>query len=92
MIEFYKLAEMIFKRMPSGWTAEVNTEFFTVFGDAGCQLIIFNPDGERVDDVVYHAFSHGYEEGLLESYVAGDCNGYETAEEILTKWAEMFGW
>lgn len=89
MNEFYKLAEMVFSRMPHGWRAEVDT---ACFGGDGCQIIIYNPAGKRVDDAVYHCFSHGFEEGLLESYKAGHCNGYETAKEIFSKWKKMFRW
>lgn len=45
--------------------------------------------GKRIDDAVWHRFSHGFSEGLLESYVYGDCIGFETAKEIFTGWQKM---
>lgn len=54
----------------------------------GYKLEIFK-FGKRIDDAVWHRFSHGYAEGLLESYAYGDCAGYETANEIFKGWQEM---
>lgn len=45
----------------------------------------------EIDDAVWHSGSHGYLKGLLETYRLGECNGYETAEEIFEGWQRMFG-
>lgn len=59
----------------------------------GWQIRIYS-DRERlheIDDAVWHSGSHGYLKGLLETYRLGECNGYETAEEIFEGWQRMFG-
>ena len=59
----------------------------------GWQIRIYS-DRERlheIDDAVWHSGSYGYLKGLLETYRLGECNGYETAEEIFEGWQRMFG-
>lgn len=63
-----------------------------VFGDDAMQIRIFR-DGtfkEELDDVIFHKFSHGYEQGLLETYKLGDCVGFETAEQVFKGWKKKF--
>ena len=63
-----------------------------VFGDDAMQIRIFR-DGtfqEELDDAIFHKYSHGYEQGLLETFVLGDCDGYETAEQVFEGWMEKF--
>ena len=45
---------------------------------------------EELDDVVFHEFSHGYEQGLLETYGLGRCEGFETAEQVFKGWKKKF--
>ena len=45
---------------------------------------------KELDDCVCHTFSHGYSEGLLETLVLSDCEGWETAEQVFEGWAEMY--
>lgn len=73
------------------------TEFFKLVGMCAVNDIPFTVnrifDGWQVktdfDDAVIHFGSHGHEKGLLESYIANDCAGWETAEEIFEIWKEM---
>lgn len=79
MNEIEKLREML-----------ENAKFnFTIEELWGGSKVTLMKDGKVVDDAVYHSFSHGYEEGLLESFFLGGCKGYETAEEIFKGWQEM---
>lgn len=45
---------------------------------------------EEIDDCVIHSGSHGYAQGLLESYCLGECEGWETAAQIYKGWTEMY--
>ena len=45
---------------------------------------------KEIDDCVCHNFSHGYSEGLLETLVLSDCEGWETAEQVFEGWVEMY--
>ena len=63
-----------------------------IFGENAMQIRIFR-DGtfqEELDDVVFHKYSHGYEQGLLETFCLSDCEGFETAEQVFEGWMEMF--
>lgn len=44
----------------------------------------------ELDDCILHSGSHGYSEGLLETYCLGDCDGWETAEDVFKGWQEMY--
>lgn len=44
----------------------------------------------EIDDCVWHSISHGFRQGLLESYKLCDCEGYETAATIFEGWSKMF--
>ena len=54
----------------------------------GLQLIAYYGN-KQIDDVVIHGFSHGAEEGLLESYYINDCAGYRTAMEVAKAWETL---
>jgi hypothetical protein len=45
---------------------------------------------QEFDDAVIHSGSHGCEENLLETYVLGDCEGYEIAEEVFEGWKKRY--
>lgn len=45
---------------------------------------------KELDDVIWHYYSRGYKEGLLETYKLNTCNGFETAEEVFAGWKEMY--
>ena len=58
----------------------------------GFQICIY-ADGEltnRLDDCVLHSGSHGWSNGLLETYTLGGCEGWETAEQVFKGWQEMY--
>lgn len=89
MYEMIKLNEMLFK-------ANIHHTFMTmdrnIFGEDAFQIRIYR-DGtykEELDDVVFHNFSHGHQLGLLETYNVGDCNGFETAEQVFEGWVKKF--
>ena len=41
---------------------------------------------KEIDDCVCHGGSHGYSEGLLETYLLHGCEGWETAEQVFKGW------
>jgi hypothetical protein len=89
MYEMNKLHEMLLK-------AGINHTFMmmdkSIFGADAMQIRIYR-DGtfqEELDDVVFHRFSHGYAQGLLETYGLGECDGFETAEQVFKGWMEKF--
>lgn len=79
--ELFKLEKLC---RGAGWKVEVLDTY-----PKGKQLILY--DGERrLDDVVICQGSHGANLGFLESFVLGDCVGYETAQQIFAGWKELF--
>lgn len=44
----------------------------------------------EIDDCVCHGGSHGYANGLLETFVLNECEGWETAEQIFEGWKKMY--
>ena len=63
-----------------------------IFGENAMQIRIYR-DGtfqEELDDVVFHKYSHGYAQGLLETFCLSDCEGFETAEEVFKGWMKKF--
>jgi hypothetical protein len=44
----------------------------------------------ELDDCVCHSGSHGYSEGLLETFCLSDCEGWETAEQVFEGWKKMY--
>lgn len=89
MNEMNKLHRLLLK-------AGINHTFLpmnkNVYGVNVMQIRIYRDDTlkEELDDVVFHNFSHGYSQGLLETYRLGDCIGFETAEEVFNGWMEKF--
>jgi hypothetical protein len=89
MYEIAKLHEMLSN-------AGINHTFMMMdkkfFGEDAMQIRIYK-DGtfkEELDDVVFHKYSHGFAQGLLETYSLGECDGYETAEQVFNGWMEKF--
>lgn len=56
----------------------------------GYQVILYDAKDEKLDDAVWHPYSHGYKDGLLETYVLGECEGYETALDVVDGWYRMY--
>lgn len=89
MNEIKKLHEMLVK-------ANINHTFMPMdknhFGDDAWQIRIYKDNSfqEELDDVVFHKFSHGYSQGLLETYTLNSCDGFETAEQVFEGWMEKF--
>lgn len=89
MYEINKLHEMLCK-------AGINHTFMAmdkdIFGANAMQIRIYRDATfqEELDDAVFHKFSLGYAEGLLETYELGECNGFETAIQVFEGWKEKF--
>lgn len=89
MNEITKLHEMLTK-------AGINHTFMPmderVLGEGAMQIRIYRDSTfqEELDDVVFHKYSHGYSQGLLETYALNGCDGFETAEQVFEGWMERF--
>lgn len=44
----------------------------------------------ELDDAICHTYSHGYVDGLLETFSLNKCEGWETAEQVFEGWKEMY--
>lgn len=44
----------------------------------------------ELDDAICHSGSHGYRNGLLETYALNSCEGWETAEQVFEGWKQMY--
>lgn len=44
----------------------------------------------ELDDVIIHQYSHGYEQGLLETFCLNECAGFETAEQVFKGWEKEY--
>ena len=58
----------------------------------GYQIRIYADEAmtEELDDAICHSGSHGYEKGLLETFVLNECEGYETADQVFDGWQKMY--
>ena len=89
MNEMNKLHEMLLK-------AGINHIFMAmdkdIFGADAVQIRIYRDATfqEELDDAVFNRCSFGYAQGLLETYKLGECNGFETAEQVFNGWKVMF--
>ena len=89
MYEMNELHEMLLK-------AGINHTFMSMdancFGTDALQIRIYRDSTfqEELDDVVFHRYSHGYAQGLLETYTLSECEGFETAEQVFKGWMEKF--
>ena len=54
----------------------------------GLQIRIYADEEmtNEIDDCICHTGSHGYANGLLETYTLNECNGWETAEQVFEGW------
>lgn len=89
MDEFIRLHEMLTKEGINHTFMILDEEYF---GANALQIRIYRDSTlqEELDDVVFHKYSHGYSQGLLETYNLGSCVGYETAEEVFRGWMKKF--
>lgn len=78
--EFFKLESLC---SSAGWNFKSRPWF------DGWQLQLLDSKGEIVDDATLFSGSHGYEQGLLETFCLGECDGYETADKIFKGWKKM---
>lgn len=89
MYEMYKLHKMLLN-------AGINHTFMgmdkDLYGADAMQIRIYRDSTfqEELDDVVFHKGSLGYAMGLLETYVLGECDGFETAEQVFMGWMRKF--
>ena len=89
MREIVKLHNMLSNAGINHTFMVMNADFF---GENAMQIRIYR-DGtfqEELDDVVFHKYSHGYAQGLLETFCLSDCEGFETAEEVFKGWMKKF--
>lgn len=89
MYEIAKLHEMLSNTGINHTFMMMNAD---IFGENAMQIRIFR-DGtfkEELDDAVFHKYSHGYEQGLLETFALGGCDGYETAEQVFNGWMKKY--
>ena len=63
-----------------------------LYGADARQIRIYRDDTltEELDDVIFHKYSHGYKQGLLETYLLNECEGFETAEQVFKGWKEKY--
>lgn len=89
MYEITKLHEMLVKAGISHTFMAMDENFF---GEDALQIYIYRDDTfqEELDDVIFHKHSHGYNQGLLETYILNNCNGFETAEQVFEGWMKKF--
>ena len=89
MKEMYKLHAML---LDAGIPHTFNVMSRDFFGEGALQIRIYKDDTfqEELDDVVFHKFSHGYAQGLLETFSLGECDGYETAKQVFEGWMEKY--
>jgi hypothetical protein len=89
MNEITKLHEMLVK-------ANINHIFMSmnknIYGEDAMQIRIYRDSTfkEELDDAIFHKYSHGYKQGLLETYNLNGCEGHETAEEVFEGWMKKF--
>lgn len=65
---------------------------FPVIIAEGYQIRVYADEemAHELDDCVCHMGSHGYSEGLLETYYLNNCDGWETAEQVFEGWQKMY--
>lgn len=89
MNEITKLHEMLIK-------ANINHIFMgmdkSIYGEDAMQIRIYRDSTfkEELDDAIFHKYSYGYKQGLLETYNLNWCEGNETAEEVFEGWMKKF--
>ena len=67
-------------------------EFPTLLYFVGYQIRIYADEEmtKEIDDCVCHTGSHGYANGLLETYLLNGCDGWETAEQVFKGWKKWY--
>ena len=89
MYEMNKLHEMLLEE-------GINHSFMAmdknIYGVDAMQIRIYRDSTfqEELDDAIFHKYSHGYSEGLLETYYLNECEGYETAEDVFKGWMKKY--
>ena len=58
----------------------------------GLQIRVYADDAmtNEIDDCVCHSGSHGWSNGLLETFALSECEGWETAEDVFAGWKKMY--
>ena len=58
----------------------------------GVQIRVYMDKVKRheFDDAILHSGSHGYNQGLLETYHLNECEGFETAEQVFAGWSAIY--
>ena len=89
MYEINKLHEMLCRE---GIAHTFMSMDRNTFGADALQIRIYrdNTFQKELDDVVFHKYSHGYAQGLLETYYLNKCDGFETAEQVFNGWMEKY--
>lgn len=89
MFEIIKLHGMLYARGINHTFMRMEAD---IFGNDSRQIRIYRDSTfqEELDDVVFHRYSHGYDQGLLETYNLGRCDGFETAEQVFNGWMEKY--
>ena len=82
-VEIKKLRELLTQ-------AHIPHTFARLFD--GFQIRIYADEEmtNEIDDCICHSGSHGYANGLLETFELGSCEGWETANQVFTGWLEMY--
>lgn len=83
LTEFEKLIDLL---------AEAGIPYIkeTVFDGVQVRIYADEEKTDEIDDAIIHCGSHGCQNGLLETYLLNDCNGFETAEQIFEGWLGMY--
>jgi galactokinase/mevalonate kinase-like predicted kinase len=70
--------------------ADIPHTFAPMF--SGWQIRIYADEKltNELDDAVIHEGSHGFQNGLLETFLLGGCEGWETAEQVFEGWLKMY--
>lgn len=86
--EIFKLNDMLSAAEIPHDLIEVNSWL----ADEGYQIRMYADAAHKnlIDDCICHSFSHGFSEGLLETYSLSNCAGYETADEVFKGWVKMY--
>ena len=82
-MEIQKLHEML--------TEENIPHIFRPLYD-GFQIRVYADEelANELDDCVLHSGSRGFHNGLLETFCLGNCEGWETAEQVFEGWKKMY--
>lgn len=81
--EMYKLIDML---------GRANLPFTCDLCQGGLQVRLYADTDHllEIDDCICHPYSNGFRFGLLETYHLGNCEGYETAEQVFNGWLKIY--